>query len=175
MSDLSKEREDIIFNATKLYKLKNLVRYNNMSKIRDETVLEHTAMVALIVLDLAERYDFDVDKAVKLALVHDLPEIELSDIPYNVKVRFPKVNDSLKDAELDVCSDFPLNISSLLTDLTGESTAETKIVKFADIISCEIYSASEVELGNSGKIKEVLNESRERILKFQQELEEFRR
>jgi len=165
--------DEIMLNARKFYKLKNLIRYNNSMRIKDESVLEHTAMVSLVVLDLFRIYKFDRLKALKMALVHDLPECETSDIPFNVKARFPKIKDAVNDAELDVCSDFSWNISGILS-LLDEDCVESTILKLADVINCEVYAANEVSLGNS-TMKKILQESRERISILTDELKEFER
>lgn len=172
---MDKKIEEILVNARKMYKLKNLVRYNNIQKIKDENVLEHTAMVALIVMDLANIYRFNSNRAIRLALVHDFCEIHLSDIPYTVKQKFPAIKETIKEAELSMLSEFPIEVNDLLLELSKNDSTETKIVKFADIISCEIYANTEVQLGNSGYMKEVLNNSTKRIIEYASELEKFKK
>lgn len=166
--------DEILKNAKQSYRLRNLVRYNHYPKIKEENVLEHSAIVGLIVLTLENYYKFDVNKAVKMALVHDLPEAETSDIPHSVKQRFPSIKIAVENAEIDCICDFSQNISSLLIDFNSESV-ETSIVKFADIISCQLYAESEIELGNNGKMKKVLLDTSERIIEIQNKLEKFRK
>ena len=164
----------ILENARQMYKLKNLVRYNNSTRIKDETVLEHTAAVSLIVLDLRNKYKFDVDKAIKLALVHDILESEISDIPYNVKSSYPAIAKSVKQSELDAMFKFSSTVKSLLNELDNNSNhIEQRIVKFADIISCKLYTEMEVSLGNTNYMQKVLDETNQRIIDFEKELEEF--
>lgn len=172
---MNKEIEEILVNARKMYKLKNLIRYNNIQKIKDENVLEHTAMVSLIVMDLANIYKFDSNKAIRLALVHDLCEIHLSDIPYTVKQKFPEIKKAIKKEELSVLSEFSAEINDLLLESSLDNSIETKIVKFADIISCEIYANTEVQLGNVGYMKGVLDNSTKRIIEYASELEGFKK
>jgi 5'-deoxynucleotidase YfbR-like HD superfamily hydrolase len=166
--------DEILNNAKMMYNLKNLVRYNHTAKIKDENVLEHSAIVSMIVFDLGHYYKFDVDKAVKMALVHDISEQFTTDICHDVKQNFPKIKEAVKQAEIDCISNFSSNISEMLLALQ-EKTVETKIVEFADIISCSLYAQSEVILGNSGKIKKILNETNERIIEITNELEEYKK
>ena len=162
----------ILENARQMYRLKSLIRYNNTARIKDETVLEHTAAVALIVLDLSNKYKFNVDKATKFALVHDILESEISDIPFNVKKNYPELAKSIQQVESEAMSKFSPMIQSLLCAL-DESSTERKIVKFADIISCKLYAEMEVSLGNNNYMKKVLEETNVRISDFEKELEAF--
>lgn len=162
-------------NINSIYSLRDLKRYNNTPRIKEESVAEHTAFVALIVLNLEDKYRFDVDKAIKMALVHDLSEIYITDIPHNVKHRFPKMQKEIKKAELDVFeNNFP-NYVEYYKELELGKSIEAKIVYYADVLSCKQYSESEVKLGNTGYMIKVLEESKERLKEIEKELKEFRK
>lgn len=64
-------RNDIATYSKTLNTLRHLVRYQNVQRIHSETVAEHSFIVAAFVLKLREYYVFNLEKALKLALIHD--------------------------------------------------------------------------------------------------------
>jgi putative hydrolase of HD superfamily len=64
-------------------RLKHEMRHSWLANGRQESVAEHTWRVALMVIMMAPHLDRDVDieKCLKLALIHDLAEAETGDIP----------------------------------------------------------------------------------------------
>ena len=162
-------------NIDKIYTLRDLKRYNNTPRIKDESVAEHTAFVALIVLQLHKEYDFNVERALKMALTHDLGEIYITDIPHNVKRMFPDVHIAIQNAELQIYkNEFP-NYFSYFFELFKGKSIEAKIVQYADILSCKQYTKSEVQLGNKGYMKKVLDETLIRIKEMKPQLKEAKR
>ena len=65
-------------------KLRNLVRYQNAPRVSEETVAEHSFFVAAYVLKLHNYYNFDLKKALSIAILHDYAEVFISDIPKRV-------------------------------------------------------------------------------------------
>jgi putative hydrolase of HD superfamily len=54
-----------------------------------ESVADHSFMTAFMVLVLGkDRSDIDLDKAVKMALVHDIPEVRVGDIVVTEKMKY---------------------------------------------------------------------------------------
>ena len=153
----------------KIYILRDLKRYNNSLRIKEESVAEHSAFVSLIVLKLSEEYTFDINAALKMALTHDLSEIYVTDIPHNVKDRFPHVKEAIEIAEKNTfIKEFPAISSYFLELLQGTST-EAKIVQYADVLSCQQYAKSEMKLGNKS-MQRVYDESVERATELEKEL-----
>jgi len=150
-----------------LYNLDYIVRYSNVPRIKDETVAAHSFFVTLEVYKLYESYKFDIDKAVHMAMCHDLAEAYIDDVNHKIKRDYPKVAKALKAAEQDVYKKFPPFIQEYIKLYEDGKSVEAQIVKLADILQCKTYSQHEVSLGNSGYMSTVLQDSkdREKILK----------
>ena len=157
-----------------IYILRDLERYNNTMRIKSESVAEHSAFVTLIVLKLYEEYTFDLQKALIMAITHDVPEVLITDVPHNVKRRFPKVKEAVKNEEVAIFDSIFPQYTKLFKDLEEDTTVEAKIVVLADILSCVQYSTSEVKLGNIGYMSKVLQESEDRAKILTDELKEFK-
>jgi putative hydrolases of HD superfamily len=63
--------------------LKNILRHSYTSAGRHESVAEHSWMLCLLALAVAEQVSFEVDmlRLLKMLIVHDLPEAVTGDIP----------------------------------------------------------------------------------------------
>ena len=131
---------------TKLYNLKNLVRYNPRTKIANESVAEHSFFVALFTAMIAEKLEMsDSEKlrCITKALIHDLPEIDISDIPHNVKRKYPEIKEVVERAENEWFKKFMPSFENLCT-----TEEEDDIVEIADIYSVVQYCENERRLGN---------------------------
>lgn len=167
-------KEKITNHIHKIYGLRDLTRYNNSMHIKDESVAEHLAFVTLIVLELNNFYNFDLQRAMVMAITHDLSEIYVTDVPHNVKRAFPKIGQEIKEAEYKVFREkFGDFIYSHFAELEGQETVEAKIVHLADVLSCIQYATSEIKLGNEGYMKVVLQESEERAEYMMNKLKDF--
>ena len=168
--------DKVIDYANKMYPLQSLIRYNNSQHINDESVIEHVGFVAKIVMELHNYYEFDLLRALKMALVHDDTEIYITDIPHNVKKRYPQLRDTIKKCE-DIASstEFGPSHFDLTTDFEDQLTVESKIVKIADNVSCIQYARNEMDFGHQGYMKEVYTKSYDRSEEVLKELEEFKR
>ena len=131
-----------------IYTLKALTRYNNKFKIISESVAEHSYFVAVLTLKLHDDYEFNLEKALKMALVHDIPELHLSDVTHDVKRNFPKL---------------------------AEEVTKAEAVKLADNLSCVQYAHAEIELGNKGYMKEVATNAGKRVKECTENLQKYRR
>lgn len=166
------DRDTLLFMEN-IYGMKLLVRYSNTPRIKDETVAEHSAFVTLAVLKLYEKFDFDLQKAMIMAVTHDLPETYTSDIPHPVKRAFPMLDAALLEAENFAWKRFPKVWKLYNDEMRALETAEALIVTIADVLSCVQYTAQEVALGNAamhtisqtsiGRINELLDTLRERF------------
>ena len=134
--------------SKEVYKLKELKRYNNTPKIHQESVAEHSYFVALLIVKLREYIEFDLPTALIMAIVHDLPEVQTSDIPFNVKQRFNNISPTIEQ-ELDVIDQMlGKEYKDIHSRYTKRECIESMIVKLADVLSCKQYSNSERSLGN---------------------------
>ena len=158
---------------TDVYRLKNVIRYNTRNIIKEESVAEHSFYVALFVLKICDDYDVDdatKSKAIIKALLHDMPEIELNDITHNVKEKL-NLRPFLKKYEDEYFDENYHKYSSLMKDADEKTNA---IVVLADAMSVYQYSINETMLGNqSTDIKDILNESRRRVMRLKDDLEKI--
>lgn len=158
----------------KVYRLAYIIRYSNVPRVKDESVAEHSFFVASLVMELHDKYFFDLGKALQTAISHDMPESETNDISWEIKQRYPEIKEVLSRAEETFAKKMPISVQKGLK-FFQEDTIETKIVMFADAIQCYQYSANEVSLGNRGYMESVLVISRSRIEEFEKELKEYER
>jgi len=122
-------------------KLKHINRINTLSnRSRQESVAEHSWHLAMIILILKDELDinFDVVKAIKIALVHDLVEIYTGDTwPSNDKEKeYKKVRE--KKAAKKLFNKLPTSLKEEIKgywmDYENAKSQEAKIVKGLDKI-----------------------------------------
>lgn len=158
-----------------LYNLKHIIRYNNVQKIQNESVAEHTFFVMAAVMELYNFYDFNLGDALKMALVHDYPEIYVDDVAHPVKKMFPKVAEVLKEAEQESLKYFSETVGKYFTRYADHNCMEALVVNLADMISVAQYCKSEQALGNKGWIMEVASGSDIIIKDRYNKIEEIKR
>lgn len=142
-------RHDIATFAKDIDVLRSLVRYQNCHRNVNESVAEHSFYVASFVLKLREYYEFDLQAALKTALIHDVMEARISDVPHNIKVKNPKLAEALEDAESNVLYEmFYPEASILLMNFNHGGTPEGMVVQLADILSVILYANAEIKSGN---------------------------
>lgn len=158
-----------------LYNLTNLIRFSQVPRIKSETVAEHSYFVALftdwLCLELGVADELH-HKCVTYALLHDLSEIVLTDIPHPVKQMLPEIEEALIKLEVDVIDYLVPELSHFYKGcVDGEEVLIKKIVKLADTLSVLQYLASEISLGNSN-VDEIVASCRVRYKRLKSELEE---
>ena len=79
--------------------LRNLTRYQAAPRVSSESVAEHSFFVAAYVLKLYDYYDFNLEKALRMALLHDFNEVFVSDVPFPIKSKYKALNKELERAE----------------------------------------------------------------------------
>ena len=94
----------------KSYSLEHTKRYSMKPVVHPESVATHSYFVALGVLMMSKDYEFDVDLALKIAICHDLAEMEVSDVNHLVKKNFPVVALALQEAEDQIVNNFPSQV-----------------------------------------------------------------
>ena len=98
------------------YVLSKIIRYNNKTRLQDESVAEHICFVSIFCLKIMSGLDLDLEterKVLIAAALHDAPESITSDIPHNVKKMFPEIDDILKNIENDY---YEINWKNFSTD-----------------------------------------------------------
>lgn len=161
----------------RFYSLSYIQRYSNVIRIKNESVAEHSFYVALIVLKLADTYNFDVQTALACAIIHDLLEAEINDVTHYTKSKYPKIKEAIDEAEIDAFNSLEegwIKSYSEFARLHPESN-EILVVKLADVIQCSQYANHEMKMGNKGYMKEVYDESIRRKELLEQKLEHCRR
>lgn len=170
MNDISK------FYST-IYNLSYITRYSNVPRIKNESVAEHSFFVAAIVIELYESYEFDLGKALAMAIVHDWTESYVDDVTVVTKRMFPAIGTAIAKAELQVADTaFSKHAASIWHEFHASPyTVEQLIVKYADVLQCSQYSKNEIALGNHGYMKEVYDSSVKRANKLKGELLNYAR
>ena len=152
--------------VTSIYRLKSLIRFNTSSRLKDESVAEHSFFVAiyslLIATEVSKFSTISIEKVLTMALIHDVPEINLSDIPHDVKKRL-NVYDILERLELESFSS--TKFRDIFKELSEKKSLESQIVHYADILSVKVYTLSEISLGNT-TLKKIDLETDARLDKF---------
>ena len=103
--------------------------------VQPESVAEHSYGVAVLTMKLAELVSepIDVGVAVQVALIHDLGESIIGDIPKPVKRRIGDVIDDVERAAVEEIVE-TASWMSLFDAYVSRSTPEGRLVKSADTI-----------------------------------------
>lgn len=155
---------------THLLRLSTLERFNTRPRVSRESVAEHSFFVAIISMILSDyiiEYDdsilFCKENVITMALLHDLPELEYSDIPHDVKNKIPELKDLLQKHETNFFKS-EYNRQSYMF-LTENKIIEAQIVHLADILAVRYYAEREISLGNS-YFHSIKNENESRLYEF---------
>ena len=145
-----------------LMRMKYITRWALMRNTRPENICEHSYDVAALAHALAllenSRFggDVDAEKAVMIALYHDVPEILTGDMPTPVKYVNPALHDAYKQVEksatatiLDLLPDDLRPQYEQLFSPDEKYMAEKRIVKAADKLSALIKCEEELRQGNA--------------------------
>jgi len=168
---------DELFSKEKLlemYKLKNIIRYNHRTRLKDESVAEHSFFTTLIALKLCVEFELDNNAmlaCVLKSLLHDMPETELNDITYDVKLAL-NLYPLLKVYEDEYYEKHFPEFAQLMKN--ENENIINLIVKYADALSVLQYSYNEIELGNR-TFETIKNETIERLEVLEQKLNKFKR
>lgn len=154
--------------------LRNLVRYQTAPRVSSETVAEHSFFVAAYVLKLNDYYNFNLEKAVTVALLHDFSEVFISDVPHPIKSKFKVLNDILNKEEYNVNSTYiSKEFADNLEEFNNLTSVEGMVIALADALSVVTYSKYEIGLGNSKYMRDVYNRTRPRYVSIIEKLEPY--
>lgn len=160
--------KELIFTKDELlemYKLKNIVRYNHRTRLKDENVAEHSFFTALIALDICKKLSInthDTFKVIIKCLLHDTPEEELNDVTYDVKLKL-NLRPLLKEFEDKYFEDNYPDYANIMTN--NDNNIVNAIVNYADAMSVLQYAYNEIELGNT-TFAPIVTETLERLEKL---------
>lgn len=117
--------------------LKNTLRSAYTSQGRQESAAEHSWRLCLLILVFARYFEgVDVNKLLRLAVVHDLGEAVCGDIPAIAQSDLDKKSETERRGMCELCMGLPESIYSEMLALWDEyelaETLEAKIVKGLD-------------------------------------------
>lgn len=168
--------ENLLDFSRSVDKLRNIVRYATAPRNARETVAEHSFFVASYVLKLYEYYEFDLKKALPLALLHDYSEVYISDVPHPIKKKNPELEKALELAEDKVNRE---HLSDTYADWLHEfndgSSVEGLVCDLGDVMSVVTYAKYEMDLGNKAYMKQVYEGSVDRYKGYVKQLEPYAR
>lgn len=152
------DRKKIVSEANKITDflvytegLKRELRNTWLSDNRRESSAEHTCNMALLAMVLCPKLekDIDVDKVIKMCLVHDLSEIEAGDLPACEYLGDVRLTEKRHKEEKKAIA----NISKIIGEETGggmidlwhefelQKTEEAKIAKYIDKLEGRIQKS----------------------------------
>lgn len=126
-------------------KLKLEMRHSWLSNGRQESVGEHTWMMALFAMLTYRQLKapIDIDKALKMIIIHDLAEVEVGDIPFTEQSERKRNKQALEEAAMEkIYSMLPKEeaeeICLLWREYEERSTPEAKFIKALDTLEAQI-------------------------------------
>ena len=120
--------------------LKNVLRYSEIKNLgRHESSADHSWKVALSALALTKESDkFDFQKIIKIALIHDLPEIHTGNTDY-VLVAGKKDNDLASQQNKEAPWQLNNEYSGLLAEYQAQTSPEARYVNAISKIESLVY------------------------------------
>lgn len=136
---------DIIQSMTLSEKLKRELRHSWLSDGRRESVAEHTWNMCLLAMLCHSHLEHQVDleKVLKMALIHDLVEAEAGDIPFFENSTRKDLKQATEmEAMRKISKILPIPMSNEISNLWNEfeecSSLEAKFVKALDNLEVQI-------------------------------------
>ena len=122
-------------------RLKCNTRHSWTSSGRHESVAEHSWRLCLMAFFMRDEYPtLDMDKVIRMCIIHDLGEAFTGDIPAFEKTRDDETTeDALLNAWVDTLPDYYRNeFHALLDEMNALSTDEAKLYKALDNLEAVI-------------------------------------
>jgi putative hydrolase of HD superfamily len=113
-----------------------------------ESVADHVFRTAMITFALAHtETSVDADRALRLALVHDLPEARTGDLNY-MNQKYAEADEERASKDLADGLPFGGELEELLAEYRDESTPEAVLVHDADQLELLMSLKEQLDLGN---------------------------
>lgn len=160
---------DILSNNSIMseYPLKKIIRYNHRNRLQNESVAEHTCFVSIFCLKIMAQLNLSHEQerqVLILAALHDTCESRTSDIPHDVKVNYPEMEDVLNSIEDEYYKE---HWPTYYGDIYSPSEIAYCILKLADAYSVYQWCINEKELGhNSDRIRDIFSDAYNRIVGY---------
>lgn len=123
---------DILHTAEKL---KDTLRHCTTSNRRIESVAEHSWRIALMAMLLKHEFaDVDIERVIKMCLIHDMGECFTGDIPTFIKTSNDRKTEDIllykwiETLPMDIKKDF----TALFDEINAQVTKEAKLFKALD-------------------------------------------
>lgn len=116
-------------------RLKDTTRHCYTAKRRHESVGEHTCQMALMAFFLRDEFpDVDMDKVIRMCLIHDLGEAFTGDIPTFMKTAADegKEDDLLDQWVQTLPQPYRSEMTALYAEMAARETVEAKLYKALD-------------------------------------------
>lgn len=147
------------------YKHGEIIRYNGKHKIKQESIAEHSFMAAMNIIKVCVVLDIDDsirDKAVTMAILHDISERYVGDISYEFKSEKGNkkiLRDLFSNYEDKLYKDkYKEEVGDIYKDVyKGDNSICDRLVKLSDSMSVVQYSTREIELGNITDDMSIIN------------------
>ena len=126
---------------SKIEKLKCNTRHSWTSSGRHESVAEHSWRLAVMAMLCADEYpDLEINKVIKMCLIHDFGEAITGDIPAFLKTAQNEVDE--EGAVVELLSELPADIrdelQALFDEMNAQETREAKLFKSLDNLEAVI-------------------------------------
>lgn len=122
-------------------RLKDTTRHSYTSQGRHESVAEHSWMLTLMAFFLRDEFpEADMDKVIRMGIIHDLGECFTGDIPtFDKTSAHEKTEDELLHRWVDTLPQpYREEMHSLYAEMAARETLETKIYKALDNLEAVI-------------------------------------
>ena len=122
-------------------KLKDEIRHSTTSSGKAESVAEHSWRIALMAMWLRDEFrDADIDKVIKMCLIHDLGECFTGDIPVFLKTKADeeKEEQSLDNWLREIDEACGQEMKELYWEMKEMKTLEARIYKALDKLEAVI-------------------------------------
>lgn len=140
-------REYIEF-LSKIEKLKCNTRHSWTSSGRRESVAEHSWRLSVMALLCADEYpELDINKVIKMCLIHDFGEAVTGDIPsfYKTENHEKEEEKAIKNLFSTLPDDICTEFSTLFDEMNALATPEAKLFKSLDNLEA-VVSHNEANL-----------------------------
>lgn len=158
-----------------LSRLRNVIRFSNSTRIKDESVAEHSYFTAYYSLALAfaliveEGIIIDMGTLLSGAILHDVDEAKSGDFVRHFKYMTPEFKRHIEMAtsklmlgafdplytKMDEEDHEPANSMHYLWRNAKQDTIEGDIVAFADFLSVLSYVMNEIDCGNKKLLRQL--------------------
>ena len=140
----------------KIFKLiddmSNVRRWSHAYCHKEESVLEHTAVVAIIALSIGSELGADSATLLEKALLHDMEEVVTGDIPNPTKYHNSRITAEIKEFEdiaaQEIAERYFGDWAYITWRSSKDETLEGEIVRIADAAAVVIKIQQEKQLGN---------------------------